>query len=68
MITTISRVVRSFTIQSGECSPKDADFVDILKDTLTSSKKRCFNGNLVYLPILGVETEESEPPLAKFFT
>jgi len=65
-------MVHFFMINTRECSSKDADIVDILKDslkgTLTNIKKRCFNGNRLYLPVLGFESEQCEPALANCFT
>jgi len=65
-------MVRFFMINIGKCSSKDADIVDILKDslkgTLTSRKKWCFDGNPLYLLVLGLESKRCEPALATFFT
>ena len=62
-------MVRSFMINVGESSSKDADIVDILGDALKgiliSRKKRCIDSNLLYLL---VESERTEPEMASFFT
>ena len=65
-------MVRSFWRNVNESSSKNAEIADSLenslKGTLTSRKKRCIDGNFLYLLVVGVESERSEPELAIFFT
>jgi len=67
-------MVHFFMINTRECSSKDTDIVDILKDSLKGTLTNFENGasmvidNPLYLPVLGFESEQCEPALANCFT